>query len=143
MAITQAMCTSFKKALLDGAMDFSATTTQVFKIALYTSAAELSTATTAYNTSNEVVGDGYTAGGSVLTVVPPVTSGTSAYIDFADITWPGATITARGALIYHADGAGNPAVAVLDFGGDKTSTQGDFTVHFPAADAASAIIRIV
>lgn len=141
MAITQAMCTSFKKALLDGEMDFSGDTSQTFKIALFTSAATLSAATTAYSTTNEVTGTGYTAGGKTLTVVAPTTSGTTAYIDFSDVTWSAATITARGALIYKSI-TGNPAVAVLDFGSDKTSTNGDFTIQFPAAGATTAIIRI-
>jgi hypothetical protein len=136
------MCTSFKKALLDGEMDFSSDTTQVFKIALYTSSATLSAATTAYSATNEVTGTGYTAGGNTLTVVAPTTSGTTAYLDFSDTTWATATVTARGALIYLADGGSNPAVAVLDFGGDKTSTAGDFTIQFPTADASNAIIRI-
>jgi len=142
VAISQAMCTSFKQALLDGEMDFSSDTSQVFKIALYTSSATLGAATTAYSTSNEVTGSGYTAGGNTLTVVAPTTSGTTAFLDFNDTTWTTATITARGALIYHADGSGDPAVAVLDFGSDKTSTAGDFTIQFPTADASNAIIRI-
>ena len=142
MAITQAMCTSFKQALLDGEMDFSSDTSQVFKIALYTSSATLDATTTAYSVTNEVSGTGYTAGGNTLTVVAPTTSGTTAFLDFNDTTWATATITARGALIYHADGSGNPAVAVLDFGSDKTSTAGDFTIQFPTADASNAIIRI-
>ena len=142
MAISQAMCTSFKKALLDGEMDFSSDTSQVFKIALYTSSADLSAATTAYSATNEVSGTGYTAGGNTLTVVAPTTSGTTAFLDFSDTTWSTATVTARGALIYLADGATNPAVAVLDFGGDKTSTAGDFTIQFPTADASNAIVRI-
>ena len=142
MAITQAICTSFKKALLDGEMDFSSDTSQVFKIALYTSSASLDASTTAYSSSNEVSGTGYTAGGNTLSVVAPTTSGTTAFIDFADTTWSAATITARGALIYKADGGTNPAVAVLDFGTDVTSTAGDFTIQFPTADASNAIIRL-
>jgi len=142
MAISQAMCTSFKQALLDGEMDFSSDTSQVFKIALFTSSATLGAATTVYAITNEVSGTGYTAGGNTLTVVAPTTSGTTAYLDFNDTTWSSATITARGALIYLADGATNPAVAVLDFGADKTSTAGDFTIQFPTADASNAIIRI-
>lgn len=142
MAITQAICTSFKKALLDGEMDFSSDTLQVFKIALYTSSASLDASTTAYSSSNEVSGTGYTAGGNTLSVVAPTTSGTTAFIDFADTTWSAATITARGALIYKADGGTNPAVAVLDFGTDVTSTAGDFTIQFPTADASNAIIRL-
>lgn len=141
MAITQAMCTSFKKALLDGEMDFSGDTAQTYKIALYTSSASLDATTTAYTTSNEVSGTGYTAGGNTLTIVAPTTSGTTAYLDFSDTTWSSATITARGALIYQSGGS-NPAVAVLDFGADKTATAGDFQVVFPTADASSAIIRI-
>lgn len=143
MAITQAMCTSFKQALLDGEMDFSSDTSQTFKIALFTSSATLGAATTAYSTTNEVTGAGYTAGGNTLTIsTNPTTSGTTAYLDFADTTWSAATITARGALIYKADGATNPAIAVLDFGSDKTSTAGDFTIQFPTADASNAILRI-
>ena len=142
MAITQAMCTSFKVALLDGEMDFSSDTSQVFKIALYTSSATLGAATTAYSTTNEVTGTGYTAGGNTLTIsANPASSGTTAFLDFADTTWTDATITARGALIYKS-GGGNPAVAVLDFGADKTSTAGDFQVQFPTADATNAIVRI-
>ena len=141
MAITQAMCTSFKKALLDGEMDFSSDTSQAFKIALFTSSATLSAATTAYATTNEVSGTGYTAGGNTRTVVAPTTSRTTALQDFSDTTCSSATITGRGALIYKSGGV-NPAVAVLDFGGDKTSTAGDFTIQFPTADASNAIIRI-
>jgi len=142
MAITQAMCTSFKQALLDGEMDFSSDTAQTFKIALYTSSATLDASTTAYSVTNEVSGTGYSAGGNTLTIsANPTTSGTTAFLDFADTTWSSATITARGALIYKSGGS-NPAVAVLDFGGDKTSTAGDFTIQFPTADASNAIVRI-
>jgi len=142
MAITQAMCTSFKQALLDGEMDFSSDTTQVFKIALFTSSAALDASTTAYAATNEVSGTGYSAGGETLTIsTNPTTSGTTAYLSFSNVTWSTATITARGALIYQSGGS-NPAVAVLDFGGDKTSTAGDFTIQFPTADASNAIIRI-
>ena len=144
MAITQAMCTSFKVALLDGEMDFSSDTSQVFKIALYTSSATLGAATTAYATTNEVSGTGYTAGGNTLTISTAPTnggSGTTAFLGFANTTWTDATITARGALIYKVGGS-NPAVAVLDFGADKTSTAGDFQVQFPTADATNAIVRI-
>jgi hypothetical protein len=142
MAITQALCTSFKQALLDGEMDFSSDTAQTFKIALFTSSATLGAATTAYSVTNEVSGTGYTAGGNTLTIsANPATSGTTAFLDFADTTWATATITARGALIYQAGGS-NAAVAVLDFGADKTSTAGDFTIQFPTADASNAIIRI-
>ena len=142
MAITQAMCTSFKVALLDGEMDFSGDTSQTFKVALYTNAATLSAATTAYATTNEVTGTNYVAGGNTLTIsASPASTGTTAFLDFADTTWTDATITARGALIYKVGGT-NPAVAVLDFGADKTSTAGDFQVQFPTADATNAIVRI-
>ena len=142
MAITQAMCTSFKQALLDGEMDFSSDTAQTFKIALFTSSASLDASTTAYSTTNEVSGTGYTAGGETLTIsTNPTTSGTTAFLSFSTVTWTSATITARGALIYQSGGS-NPAVAVLDFGSDKTSTAGDFQIVFPTADASSAIIRI-
>ena len=142
MAISQAMCTSFKIALLDGEMDFSSNTVQTFKIALYTSSASLGATTTAYASTNEVSGTNYTAGGNTLSIsATPAASGTTAFLDFADTTWSNATITARGALIYKSGGS-NPAVAVLDFGADKTSTAGDFTVQFPAADASNAIVRI-
>lgn len=143
MAISQAMCTSFKVGLLDGDFDFGTGTAQTFKIALYTSSATLGASTTAYSASNEVSGTGYSAGGQLLTISQvPTSSGTTAFLDFADVTWSSATITARGALIYLANGTTNPAVAVLDFGGDKTSTAGDFTIQFPTADASSAILRI-
>jgi hypothetical protein len=143
MAISQAMVTSFKVQILGGDFDFSSGTAQVFKIALFTSSATLGATTTAYSTSDEVVGTGYTAGGNTLTIsTNPTSSGTTALLDFADTTWSSATITARGALIYLADGATDPAVAVLDFGSDKTSTAGDFTIVFPAADASNAIVRI-
>ena len=142
MAITQAMCTSFKQALLDGEMDFSSDTTQVFKIALFTSSATLDASTTVYAATNEVSGTGYSTGGKTLTIsTNPTTSGTTAYLSFSNVTWSTATITARGALIYQSGGS-NPAVAVLDLGGDKTSTAGDFTIQFPTADASNAIIRI-
>ena len=142
------MCTSFKKELLYGAHDFDASSGDTFKIALYTSSATLNAATTAYATTNEVSGTNYAAGGGTLTPVDPTSSGTTALLDFVDETWSSATITARGALIYNTTpnttsiSLTNPAVIVLDFGGDKTSTAGDFTVVFPTADASNAIIRI-
>lgn len=143
MAISQAMCTSFKVGILSADFDFDTGTSQTFKIALYTSAATLGASTTAYTTSDEVVGTGYSAGGQVLTISQvPTSSGTTAYIDFSDVTWTTATITARGALIYLSNGGTNPAIAVLDFGGDKTSTAGNFTIQFPVADASNAILRI-
>ena len=135
------MCTSFKKELLYGVHDFDLANGDTFKIALYTNSASFNAATTAYTTSNEVTGTGYTAGGNTLTRVDPTSSGTTAFTDFADTTWTDATITARGALIYKS-GGGNPAVAVLDFGADKTSSAGDFTITFPTADSSNAIIRL-
>jgi|SRR5210317_2466881 hypothetical protein len=155
MAIDQAMCTSFKQEILQGIHNFTSgsgggttTTTgsgNTFKIALYTSSASLGAGTTAYTTSNEVSGTGYTAAGNTLTNVTPTTSSTTALTDFADTTWSSSTITARGALIYNSSttaGTANRAVVVLDFGADKTSTSGDFTIQFPAAGASTAIIRI-
>lgn len=141
MAISQSMCTSFKQEILVGTHDFTTTTGDVFKIALYTSSATLGSATTAYAATNEIAGTGYTAGGLALTNVTPTTSGTTAYVDFDNAVWTTATITARGALIYNSSKS-NKAVAVLDFGADKTSTAGNFTVQFPTADASNAIVRI-
>jgi hypothetical protein len=142
MAITQAMCTSFKVELLTGTHDFTNSTGDTFKLALYTSSATLDASTTAYTVTNEASGTGYSAGGGTLTNVTPTSSGTTAFTDFADLTFSSATITARGCLIYNDTEAGDPSVAVLDFGGDKTSTNGDFTIQFPTADASNAIIRI-
>ena len=136
------MCTSFKQEILQGIHDFTASTGDTFKLALYTNSATLDASTTAYSASNEVSGTGYTAGGGTLTNVTPTTSGTTAFTDFADLTFSAASITARGALIYNDTAAGDPAVVVLDFGADKTSTSGDFTIVFPTADASDAIIRI-
>jgi hypothetical protein len=147
MAITQAMCTSFKVDILNGIHAFGttvargSTTADTFKIALYTSSATLDATTTAYTATNEVSGTGYTAGGEALTNVAPTSSSTTAYTDFDDVTWSTATITARGALIYN-DTQSDKAVVVLDFGADKTSTSGDFTIQFPTADASNALIRI-
>lgn len=142
MAITQAMCTSFKQELLQAKHDFTTSTGNTFKLALYTSSATLGASTTAYSATNEVSGTGYSAGGSALTNVTPTTSGTTAFTDFADLTFSTATITARGALIYNDTQAGDPSVVVLDFGSDKSSSAGDFTITFPTADASNAIIRI-
>ena len=142
------MCTSFKKELLYGVHDFDLANGDTFKIALYTNSASFNAATTAYTTSNEVSGTGYTAGGGALTNVDPTSSGTTALTDFQDETFSSATITARGALIYNTTpnttslSVTNPTVVVLDFGADKTSTAGDFTIVFPTADASNAIIRI-
>ena len=136
------MCTSFKKEILEAVHNFKNSGGDTFKIALYTNSASFNAATTAYTTSNEVSGTGYSAGGNTLTRVDPTTSGTTAFTDFADTTWSSSTITARGAMIYNDSASGNPAVVILDFGSDKTSTNGDFTVVFPTADASNAIIRI-
>lgn len=150
MAITQAMVTSFKVEILDGVHNFgtgvirASTAADTFKIALYTSAASLDANTTAYSSSNEVSSSGtnYTAGGNTLTVSQvPTSSGTTSYLSFSNTSWANATITAAGALIYN-NTQGNAAVAVLSFGGDKTSTNGTFTIVFPTANATDAIIRI-
>jgi hypothetical protein len=142
MAISQAMCTSFKQELMTGTHNFTTSTGDTFKLALYTSSATLGAATTAYSATNEVSGTNYSAGGAALTNVTPTTSGTTALTDFADLTFSNATVTANGALIYNDTAAGDPSVVVLAFGGDKTSTAGDFTIQFPTADASNAIIRI-
>ena len=142
MAISTAMCTSFKQELLEAKHNFLASGGNTFKLALYTSSATLGAATTAYSATNEASGTNYTAGGAALTNVNPSSSGTTALTDFDDLTFSSATITANGALIYNDTQAGDPAVCSLAFGGDKTSTAGDFTIQFPAADASNAIIRI-
>lgn len=141
MAIAQGMTTSFKQELMEGVHNF---TSDTFKIALYTSNATLGAATTSYSGTNEVSGSGYTAGGENLTVVGGTVdiSGTTAFINFANVSWTSATIAARGALIYNSTAAGNPAVAVLDFGSDKICNGTTFTVHFPTVGATAAIIRI-
>lgn len=151
MAIVQGMCTSFKRELLLATHSFN---THTFKIALYTSSADLSPSTTAYTTSGEVVGSGYTVGGATLTALRlgppavfgtptvPAIDGTTALVSFADVSWPAATLTARGALLYSSSVAGNPAVAVLDFGADRTVSGQTFNVRFPAATAATAIVRV-
>lgn len=137
------MCTSFKKELMQAVHDFTASTGSTFKLALYDNTATLNAATTAYTTTGEVSASGsYSAGGGALTNVTPTTSGTTALTDFADLTFTTATITARGALIYNDTAVGDPSVVVLDFGSDKTSTAGDFTIVFPTADASNAIIRL-
>ena len=137
------MCTSFKKELLTGTHNFTTSSGNTFKLALYTNSASFNAATTAYTSSNEVSDSGsYSAGGGALTNVTPTSSGTTALTDFADLSFTSATITARGALLYNDTASGDPTVAVLDFGADKTSTNGTFTIQFPAADASSAIIRI-
>ena len=142
MAITQAMCTSFKQELLKGVHNFTNSGGNTFNLALYTSSATMSASTTAYTTSQEATGTNYTAKGSSLTRVDPATSGTTAYTDLADLTFGTCTITARGCMIFNDSASGDPAVAVFDFGGDKTSTAGSFTISFPTADASNAVIRI-
>jgi|TARA_Y100000401_G_C8322831_1_gene226429 hypothetical protein len=136
------MCTSFKKELMEAVHNFKNSGGNTFNIALYTNSASFTAATTAYTTSNEVSGTGYTAKGASLTRVDPTTSGTTAFTDFADVTFGSSSITARGALIFNDSASGDPTVCVLDFGGDKASTSGDFTIVFPTADASNAIIRI-
>lgn len=147
MSILQSATTSFKVELLQGVHNFGPTSPDTFKIALYTGSANINQSTTAYTATGEVVGTGYTAGGKTLTVSTSPTSGTNsqsvptAYISFANATWPGATFTARGALIYNAT-EGNKSVAVLDFGSDKTVSNDTFQIIFPTPDANSAIVRI-
>tara|TARA_R100000152_G_C6581355_1_gene45089 strand:+ start:91 stop:528 length:438 start_codon:yes stop_codon:yes gene_type:complete len=144
MAITSAICTSFKQELLVGTHNFTATSGNTFKIALFTSDASLGAGTTAYSTSNEITnssGTAYTAGGATLTSVTPTTDGTTAVCDFADVSYTSASFTANGALIYN-DTQSDKAVAVIAFGGDKTVSSGTFTIQFPAADATNAIIRL-
>ena len=142
MAITQGLCTSFKVDLLTGTQNFTAGSGNTYKMALYTSSATLGASTTAYSATFETSGTGYTAGGNTLTVsVSPTSSGTTAYLSFADTTWSSATFTCRGALIYNATNS-NKAVAVFDFGSDKSVVGGSFTVSFPTADSTNAVIRI-
>lgn len=140
------MTTSFKQQVLEGVHDFRATGGDTFKLALYTNSASFTAATTAYTSTDEVSNSGtYSAGGGTLTNVNPTTSGTTAFTDFADLSFTSATITARGALIYNTTPAHtytNPACLVLDFGSDKTSTSGTFTIQFPTPDASNAILRI-
>jgi len=140
------MCTSFKQELLVGSHNFTASTGDTFKLAMYTNSASFDASTTDYTATNEISGTGYSAGGGTLTNVTPTTSGTTALTDFADLTFSSSTLTARGALIYNTTtGAGSgttDTVVVLDFGSDKSSSAGDFTIVFPTADASNAIIRI-
>ena len=141
MAITSAICTSFKQELLVGTHNFTNSSGNTFKLALYASSATLGASTTAFSTTNEVSGTNYTSGGNALTNVTPTTSGTTAIVDFSDLTFGTATVTARGCLIYN-DTQANKAVAAIDFGGDKTSTAGNFTIVFPSPTATGAIIRL-
>ena len=145
MAITSAVCTSFKVELLKGVHNFTATTGNTFKNALYPSSATLGAITTAYTTSNEITntsGTAYTAAGATLTSVTPVADSTTAVCDFNDVSYTSATFTANGCLIYNDTATGDPACAVIAFGGDKTVTAGTFTIQFPTADATNAIIRL-
>jgi hypothetical protein len=137
------MCTSFKVELMKAVHDFTTGTGSTFKLALYDNSASFTAATTAYTSSNEVANSGtYAAGGGTLTNVTPTSSGTTAFTDFADLSFTSATIRAYGAMIYNDSAAGNPSVCILDFGGAKTSTAGTFTIIFPTADATNAILRI-
>ena len=145
----QSLTTSFKVEILKGLHAFgtsvirAGTTADTFKVALYTSSATMDATTTAYSVTNEVSGTNYTAGGEAITIVTaPTSTSTTAWLDFTDVTWATSTITARGALIYNDTSSGNLAVGVLDFGSDKTSTAGNFSIIFPAGDSTSAIIRI-
>ena len=149
MAITQSMSTSFKVNILKGLHAFgtsvirAGTTADSFKVALYTSSATLDATTTAYSSTNEVTGTNYTAGGAAITIVTaPTSTSTTAWLDFTDTTWATSTITARGALIYNDTSSGDLSVGVLDFGSDKTSTAGNFTIVWPAGDSTNAIIRV-
>jgi hypothetical protein len=144
MAITSAICTSFKVELLKGVHNFTATTGDTFKIALYDSDATLGAGTTAFSTSEEITntsGTAYTSGGATLTSVTPVASSTTAICDFADVSFSSASFTANGALIYNSSDS-NAAVCAIAFGSDKTATNGTFTIQFPTADATNAIIRL-
>lgn len=145
MAITSALCSSFKSEILTGLHNFTASTGDVFKIALYTSSATLGASTTLYSTTNEVTGTGYTAGGATLTQVSPALSGTTAVITFSNPSWANASFTANGAVIYNSStkgGTAGRAVAVYAFGSDQTVSSGTFTITMPTADAANAVIRI-
>ena len=144
MAISSAICTSFKQEILVGTHNFTASSGDTFKIALYTSDASLGASTTAFSSSNEISntsGSAYSAGGATLTSVTPTTDGTTAVCDFSDVSFTSASFTANGALIYN-DTQSDKAVAVIAFGGDKTVSSGTFTIQFPTADASNAIIRI-
>ena len=136
------MCTSFKKELMEAKHNFLLSGGNTFKLAMYDNNASFTAATTAYTATNEVSGTGYSAGGGTLTRIDPSSSGTTAFTSFSDLTFSTATVTARGALIYNDTASGDPTVIVLDFGADKTSTAGDFTIQFPTADSSTAIIRI-
>jgi hypothetical protein len=145
MAITSAICNSFKVEILTGVHDFTASTGDTFNLALYTSSATLGKDTTAYTSTNEITntsGSAYSAKGQALTSVTPVLDSSTAVCDFANISWTSASFTANGCLIFNDDVAGDPGVCVIAFGGDKTVTSGTFTIEFPAAAAATAIVAI-
>ena len=145
MTISSAICNSFKQELLVGTHNFTASSGNTFKIALYQSDASLGAGTTAYSTSEEITntsGSAYSAKGKALTSVTPVASSTTAVCDFADISWTSASFTARGCMIFNDSASGDPSVCCIDFGGDKTATNGTFTIQFPTADSSDAIIRI-
>ena len=141
MAITSAICNSFKQEILVGTHNLTASSGDTFKLALFTSSASLGAGTTAYSTSNEISGTGYSAGGATLTSVTPVLDSSTAVCDFADVSFTSASFTANGCLIYNSSQS-DKAVAVIAFGGDKTVSSGTFTIQFPTADASNAIIRI-
>ena len=144
MAISSAICTSFKQEILVGTHNFTATSGNTFKIALYDSDATLGASTTAFSTSEEITntsGTAYTSGGATLTSVTPVASSTTAVCDFSDVSYSSASFTARGCLIYNSTNA-NKAVCAINFGADKTVTSGTFTIQFPAQTAGNAIIQI-
>ena len=145
MAITSAICNSFKTEVLQGIHNFTASSGNTFNIALYTSSATLNKSTTAYSTSNEISntsGSAYSAKGKALTSVTPALSTDTACCDFNDISWTSASFTANGCLIFNDSASGDPAVCAIAFGSDKTVTSGTFTIQFPTADASNAIIRI-
>jgi hypothetical protein len=142
MAISSAVCNSFKVEILKGVHNFTASTGDSFKLALYTSSASLGAGTTAYTSSDEISGTGYSAGGDALTSITPVLDTSTAVCDFSDLSFTSASFTANGCIIYNDTAAGDPAACVVAFGGDKTVSSGTFTIQFPAADASNAIIRI-
>ena len=141
MAITQAICTSFKQELMEGTHNFKSSGGDSLKVALYTSSATINATTTAYSATNEISGTNYSSGGAALTNVSPTTTSTIAFVDFSDVSWTTASFTARGALIYNSTDS-NKAIAVLDFGADYTVTAGPFTIVWPAASSSAAILRI-
>ena len=145
MAITSAICNSFKQEILEAEHNFTATTGNTFKLALFTSSATLGASTTAYSSSNEITntsGTAYTAGGKALTSVTPTLDSSTAVCDFADVSWTSASFTANGCLIYNDSHSTDASVCAVAFGGDKTVSSGTFTIQFPAAAATTAIIRM-